>query len=517
MGLPVGAGVKPLPRERAKILQESVKDSGRRGGESEVDQRDIGCKAALMNAAATMTDTRVARQLDATAAAKRVGPFALATTVRRLGAMLLPDSAAGRTLAVGAGIDSLGTGMFFASFALYFVGIVGIAEAKVALATTVAGAVALLVPVPLGRLADQFGTAKVYVSLLVIRGAGYCCYAFISDFKGFLVLSVLLTAADRSCTPMQQGIVTTVIGDQGGTRAMASIRSVRNVGLTVGFLVAAGAFETAEPTVFTALFVVNGVSFFVAAVMVRRALSRTTAVVVPPAAAPGGTAASAPRVRSPFRDRWFMVFTVSNGILWLHDTVLLVLLPIWVIKHTAVPAGWVPVLLAVNTLLTAVLQVYVARFAEGVNASNRLLGFAGILLMVCCGLLAIGQVTNAPLAVVAVLAAVVALSIAENLHAVATWELSAELSPRAALGRYLGAFSLAFTGQKVVGPALLVVVMMPAGLIGWPVLAGAFGTAALVSQTAARRCMAEREAKTRRPAYRSTFLSRVLVPAPASA
>jgi hypothetical protein len=30
------------------------------------------------------------------------------------------------------------------------------------------------------------------------------------------------------------------------------------------------------------------------------------------------------------------------------------------------------------------------------------------------------------------------------------------------------------------------------GLIAWPVLAGAFGTAALVSRTAARRCLAPR-------------------------
>ena len=89
--------------------------------------------------------------------------------------------------------------------------------------------------------------------------------------------------------------------------------------------------------------------------------------------------------------------------------------------------------------------------------------------------------------------AVVVLSAAENLQEVAAWELSAELSPEAARARYLGAFSLGFSGQKVIGPTLLVVVLMPIGLIAWPVLAGAFGTAALVSRTAAHRCLAERE------------------------
>ena len=42
--------------------------------------------------------------------------FTVNGVIRRLGGMLRPSSDVGRTLAIGAGIDSLGTGMFFASF-----------------------------------------------------------------------------------------------------------------------------------------------------------------------------------------------------------------------------------------------------------------------------------------------------------------------------------------------------------------------------------------------------------------
>lgn len=303
--------------------------------------------------------------------------------IHRLGAMLLPGSAAGRMLAISAGIDSLGTGLFFASFTLYFVGIVKIGAPQVALASTAAGILALFVPVPLGRLADRLGPGRLYIGLLVLRGLGYCCYAGVSGFKGFLVLTMVLTAADRASTPLQQSVVRALIGNQDGTRTMASIRGVRNVGLTAGFLVAAAAFATAAMSVFTVLFVANGVSFLVAAAMVWPTVSRTEAVAAPaPATAPtaGPTAGAAACPRSPFRDRWFVVFTIGNGVLWLHDSVLIVLLPIWVIKHTAVPAGWVPVFMAVNTVLTAVLQVYVARFANGAVAANRVLGLAGLLL-----------------------------------------------------------------------------------------------------------------------------------------
>jgi MFS family permease len=414
--------------------------------------------------------------------------------LQRLGLILLPRNPAGRTLAIGAGIDSLGTGMFFASFALYFVGVVGIPAEQVALAATVAGALALLAPVPLGRLADRLGTRRFYVALLLLRGLGYGCFAFVDDFTGFLLLTVLLTAADRSSSPIQQAVVAALTGGQERTRTMASIRAVRNIGLTVGFLVAGGAFAAAQPTLFKLVFITNGLSFVVVAAMVSLALSRSGAVVgrTTPGAAPCPASPAAAQVRSPFRDRWFVVFTVSNGVLSLYDTVLIVLLPIWVTTHTAVPVAWVPVLMAVNTVLTVLLQVYVARFADGPAAATRLLVLSGALMAVCCGFLALGQTASAAMAVFAILVAVVVLSVAENLHAVAAWELSAELSPEAARARYLGAFSLAVTGQKVVGPTLLVVLLMPTGLIAWPALAAAFGTAALVSRTAARRGLAER-------------------------
>ena len=412
------------------------------------------------------------------------------SALQRLGRVLLPDNPAGRTLAVGAGIDSLGTGMFFASFALYFVGVVGIAATEVALAATIAGAVALLVPVPLGRLADRLGNGRFYVALLMLRGLGYGCFAFVTDFKGFLVLTVLLTAADRSSSPLQQAVVTALIGGQDRTRTMASIRAVRNIGLTVGFLLAGVAFAAAEPSVFIAIFVGNGLSFVVVAVMVRRVLSRAGAVVE--LSAPAATTAIAAGVRSPFRDRWFMVFTIGNGVLSLYDTVLIVLLPIWVIEQTAVPVALVPVLMAVNTVLTVLLQVYVTRFADSPAAAIRLLVLSGAMMAVCCGFFAMAQAASATFAILAILVAVVVLSVAENIQEVAAWELSAELSPEAARARYLGAFSLGFSGQKVIGPTLLVVVLLPTGLIAWPVLAGAFGTAALISRTAANRCLAER-------------------------
>lgn len=462
-----------------------------------------------------MNDATVAQRARASAAAEPLQKSFARHGMLRRGQILMPSSPAGRTLAVSAGIDTLGTGMFLASFILYFVGVVNIPAAKVTLAITVAGAVALLAPVPLGRLADRLGAGPSYVALLVLRGFGYSCYPFISDFRVFVLLTVLLTAADRASTPIQQTVWMAALGKEGRNRGTASIRAIRSIGLTVGFLIAAGACATAEPAVFRALFVANGLSYFVAAAITRRAVSQTCAVEARAVLPPRPTAAA--RVTSPFRDRWFMAFVLGNGVLWLHDTMNLVLLPIWVIKHTPMLVPWIPALLGVNTVLSVPLQLYVARFVSGAPEANRLLGLAASLLAASCGFFAISQMASASIAVLAILVAVVLLAVVENVHTIATFELCAELAPKAAATRYLGAFSLACAGQKVIGPTLLVVVLMPAGLIGWAVLVGTFGTAALVSRTAARRCLVERQGRPVRPSSDSRCRDGALDPMPSAA
>jgi len=48
-------------------------------------------------------------------------------------------------------------------------------------------------------------------------------------------------------------------------------------------------------------------------------------------------------------------------------------------------------------VLTVLLQVYVARFAEGTAAAIRLLMLSGALMALCCGFFAAAQATSAAL------------------------------------------------------------------------------------------------------------------------
>lgn len=403
---------------------------------------------------------------------------------------ILPETAAGRTLAAGAAIDSLGSGMFLAASTLYFVTVVGLSAGRVGLVLSVASVIGLLSPVPLGRLADRFDPANVYVALLVARGIGYAGFAIVGSLWPYAVLTCALTALDRGCSPLQQVVAGLIEGGANQTRTMASIRSMRNIGLTAGFLLAGVVFAVRDRAAFDALFLGNAFTFFVIAVVVKRLRRRYTATDGHVQSGSAAIASEKPgelvRIRSPFRDLRFMLFTVANGVLSLHDSVLFVLLPLWVTTATAAPVSVVSVLLAVNTVLTVLLQVYVTRFAETTARALRLVWAALLPLLLSCGVFAVTEHVPAWPAIACAVLAVVLLTVGENLHSAAVWNLSYELSPEPARARYLGAFSLGVTGQQVIGPVLMTAVLLPLGSIGWALLAVLFALAAPVVRVAGR-------------------------------
>jgi MFS family permease len=375
---------------------------------------------------------------------------------------ILPKTAAGRKLAAGAAVDSLGSGMFLAASTLYFVTVVGLPAERVGLVLSLAGVFGLLSPVPLGKLADRTDPAKVYVALLAARGIGYAGFAFVGSFWPYAVLTCVLTALDRSCSPLQQVVVGPIEGGTIQARTMASIRSMRNIGLTAGFFLAGVVLAVRDRAAFDALFLGNAITFFVIAAVVERLRRRTTAT---DGRVPGRSAAMASgkrhdpgepeRIRSPFRDLRFMLFTVADGVLSLHDSVLVVLLPLWVATQTAAPISIVSVLLAVNTVLTVLLQVYVTRFAESPARALRLVWATLLPLLLSCGVFAAAEHVSVWPAVACAVLAIGLLTVGENLHSAAVWNLSYELAPEPARARYLGAFSLGATSQRVIGPVLM--------------------------------------------------------------
>jgi MFS family permease len=388
----------------------------------------------------------------------------------------VPSGRTSRRLLVLFMIDSVGTGMFLAGSALFFTRVMGLSVGQVGLGLSLAGVTGFVCAVPLGRLADRFGSRRILVLLYLWRGLGFVAYAFIHDFLAFVVIACLLGAAEWAVGPLVRALVAAVEPEDGSpVRTMAAMNAVRNVGFTVGALLATAAIAAQDPTAYRALVLADAVSFLVAAGLLAR---------LPVTVGPRAVRAAERSVR--VRDPRFLLLTTSNGVLYLHTAVLSVGLPLWISTRTHAPATMIGAVIALNTVLAVVLGLALSSGSDGlVPAATRQL-WAGWCLAACCVLVAAtGSVGSLPASAL-LLAGAVALTLGEVFQSLGSWGLSYALSPEDQRNYYLTVWNLGDTGATIVGPAVLTAGVLQAGAYGWLVLAGVFALVGMAVPLVAR-------------------------------
>jgi hypothetical protein len=240
------------------------------------------------------------------------------------------------------------------------------------------------------------------------------------------------------------------------------------------------------------LFVVAGLAFAAVAV-VTVAATRGVATAGLDHREQPATPATTRRPRTVYADGRFLTVAVANAVMLLHDSMLFVLIPLWVVQRCGLSPTASSVLLMLNTVLTVLLQVRLARLAKGLRESLRLWGWS-VLALAAAGLF-LGSAGRGTTAVVVtwLALAVALLTVGENLHAVAGWELSFLLSDGQLRAQYLSLFSLGYTGQLIVGPVLMTSVVLPWGMPGVLLMIGLFVLAAAVTTVAVRSRPADRD------------------------
>ncbi len=369
-------------------------------------------------------------------------------------------------------VDAIGTGCFLAGSALFFTGEVGLTAGQVGVGVTLAGLVGLLATPPWGRAADRWGARGIVVVLLLARSLAFALYMLVASFGAFLAVAAFLGMAEKASAPVQQTLLGDMVGAGDRQRALAIVRSTRNVGFAFGALIAASLSSMPALGGYDAIVAVNAATFMVAAVLVATIRATPTRSSATAREAPGS---------HPFRDRRYIALTAVNGVLTLHMSLLSVGLPLWLVEHTSGPAGLVPALLVVNTVLAVVFQVPVADRVRSRRGAARAFALAGTGIAACCLALAFAARVDGVAVVAVALAAMLALTAAELTQAAAGWDLSFRLAPESHRGHYLGVFSLGVTTQTIVAPVLLTGVVFGGGGWGWAALAAAMVAVGLLA------------------------------------
>jgi MFS family permease len=376
-------------------------------------------------------------------------------------------------------VSAIGTGAFLSVSVVFVTRIVHLSAATLGLGLTVSAAIALGTAVPIGILADHVGPKRVLVAICVWRGACFVAYPFVQDTWQFLAVVCLLGVVERSAAPMEQALVGQAVGPDERVRVLAVLRSVRNVGLTLGALLGSiGLLVDTRPG-YAAILLTNAATFAVCAVLAAR---------LPLLAGPA-TGLRRRFSAAVLRDRPFLGFTLVSAVLTVHMTLLSVGLPLWIVDHTDVSHAIVAPLLVVNTVLAVALQVRASRGTEDIAGAARALRRAGFALAATC-LLALA-VPRLPVLVGAgvLVVAMVALTAGELLQSAGGWGGSYLLARPGQEGVYLSVFWLGVSLQQIAAPAVLTWVV-GAGTWGWLGLAAVVLAAGLAAPAVGRRAAA---------------------------
>ncbi|MFE7553427.1 MFS transporter [Streptomyces gardneri] len=396
----------------------------------------------------------------------------------------IPGGSDGRRMLVIGFIDKCGTGLWSTAMALYFTYVTGLGLGQVGLLIAVSGAVGI-VGAPLGgRLADRFPLVRVIIGTQLLRAAALLALLTTDDYPLLVLISAVGALPDRATNVLTKLYAARVAGPD-RVRYQAINRTTSNIGWTLGGLGAAAALAVGSTTAFQLLLVGDALSYLVMAALTLRCSE-------PPAPTPSRVVATSTdatpttKPASPWRDRGFLAFTAGDGVFFLHDSILQVALPLWIVHATDAPVGLAPLLLVLNSALVVIFQVPLSRFGATTEAARGL--YTPLAALFAIGTLAVAAsaLGGPTLSVAALVTAAVVLTFAEMIHTIASWEISVALAPGEAQGAYLGVHGLAQSTQRFAGP-LLMTGLVATGPLGWPFLG-----AALVATCAAQNRLVRR-------------------------
>lgn len=370
-------------------------------------------------------------------------------------------------------INSLGTGLYLASYALFAVRS-DVTGEQLSLALSIGGLVAVLAAPVGAKAAEVFGSLRLTVLLNVGRGVATLALVVTSSHVFALVI-FLLTVLDRFAFPATQSVLAAVSAK--GDRSV--ILSSRQLTQTLGMLAGAGIaalFQLleGEGSVLRVLVVANGLSFLANAVMYSRLPSETG----PPKKQP-----------LPWRVGWparpMTLLLIASVVLDSGGLIVSLGFPLVLVHSRPSSIEWIGALVAVETGVGVLALSLVGKYMK---SSSDAIGALVVGTVASAGSsLLLGVVGTDYLA--GLFAAAVGFGAGSTLASFAVYFFVIQEAAPEFVQRHLAAYGVAGSAQRVLTPWVLTGIALAAtSLWGWGalcVLLLASGTLAFFAARAA--------------------------------
>ncbi|MEU8708343.1 MFS transporter [Streptomyces sp. NPDC048565] len=370
---------------------------------------------------------------------------------------LLPASPAQRILTFATFANSFGGGMFTTASALYFTRVVGLPAGQVAIGLFGGAMAGLMAGVLVGRLADQWGPKRVQVTVMLCGGAVISCFTLIGSFWSFfavsLVAGMIIPADVASKAPLIRSVA-----DGNPTVLIGYLRSVTNLALAFGSVVAGFAIQIDSRPAYLALVICRALAYVGCGLILLRL--------------PGIAAAAGRRERgwAALRDRTYLSATLANAVLSLNYAVPGFLLPLWIVAQTSAPRWVVSAVLVLNMSFVVLLQVKVSRGVHDTRTAGQRMAWAGTAFAAGLTLMALADGPSRWTATGMLLGGMAVFALGELWFAAASTQYCFGLAPAHLQGQYAGVFGLGSGVVQAVAPAVLSLLPLGMGLPGWLVI-----------------------------------------------
>jgi hypothetical protein len=376
---------------------------------------------------------------------------------------LLPPPGPSRVLTLGTLVKTVGRGLWLVSSALFLTRSVGLTATQVGVGLTISALVGVLASAPSGYLADRVGPRATQVGALVAAGTLTAGLIAVRSFPAFLLVGAATALADAADRGARGALIAGAIPADQRVHTRAYLRATTNVGISVGAVLGGFAIAADTRTGYVALILTAAAASLAAAAVLSRL------PVVAPVAAP----TRGPRLIA-LRDRPFLAFTLLDGLMSMHFSLLTIALPLWIAGHTRAPAWMISVLTLVNTVLVVLLQVRAARGAGTVTGAARAARRAGVAIALACVLFAASGALPVAGAVGLLACGSLAHVAGELWHSAAGWGISFGLAPEHAQGQYQGTYGMGYELGKMLAPVVVTTLALGWGVPGWLLLGGLF-------------------------------------------
>src|SRR4051812_6946573 len=388
-----------------------------------------------------------------------------------------------RRLSTQSVLSAFGDGVFLTGSAVFFTQIVGLSASQVGLGLTVTGVVTFALAVPLGKLSDRFGAKRVWAASSLVEALLYLGWLAAGGWASFVAVMIAVQVVSTASRSARNAYRFDIFPREQRVASNAYFRAARNVGYTLGALLAGVALATNNDDVVRMVPLATAALLLANATLVSR-LPRATVHAEEESAleaAAGDTSST-----SALRNRGYLLMSIMGGVLGTHQVLLNVVIPLWLVEETDAPRVLLAWLFGTNTVLAVLLQVAAARGVVTVSDSLRALRRGAAFFVLSCGIVLVTHDTIGWVTIALVWVGHVTVTGAELFDSAGEWGLQAELSDPARRGEYQGVSQLGYTLGSVWAPAVYTFLAMEWGTPGWLVIAAIVLGAAVAIHPAAR-------------------------------